>query len=116
MPIKFFTNLFSTGKKDKSGTQDAGPPDDQLPRTTLRRVSSSKSGKLKIKKEKSMQNITDDRVYVNPKNGTGIHNGKETLHSGNSVESDNVLDNTDEISVEEVVKEMYEVAYEQKKW
>lgn len=115
MPIKFFTNLFSTGKKDKSAAQDAGPPDDQLPRTTLRRVSSSKSGKLKIKKEKSVQNITDDSVYVNPKSGTGKRNGKETFHSGNSVGSDNVLDNSDEINVDEVIKEMYEVAHTQTK-
>lgn len=114
MPIKFFTNLFSTGKKEKPAAQDAGPPEDHLPRSTLRRVSSSKSGKLKIKKEKNLQNITDDSVYVNPKSGT-VQNGNEALQLVNSVGSDGVFDNTEEISVDEVLKEMYEVAHTQKK-
>lgn len=83
MSLNFLTKLF--GASAKHGNAAEKEVSAEPPEVPLRRVSTSKSGKLKVRKSKSSQNIKD-------------------VVFGAKQEDDDV-----EVSVEDVIKEIYEV-------
>lgn len=101
MPLKFFSNLFTS--KEKKKTSETGPPEDQYNHAPMRRLSSSKSGKLKIKKEKNSL-IIDDKFYAHP---------DETEKRPDSDRNDSVRNSKpyeEDINPDEVIQEIYDVA------
>lgn len=92
MSLNFFTKFFGGGKRASNGEKEAVVEPHPVP---IRRLSSSKSGKLKMRKVKSSQNIKDISFYVKPED-------EEVKQNVN----DDVEEN---ISAEDVIKEMYEV-------
>lgn len=95
MSLNFFTRFFN--KRTGSGENETPPEPKPVP---IRRLSSSKSGKLRIKKVKSSQNIKDIHFYAKPEDGDV------------PIKVEKVNNNTEQeenISVDEVIKEMYDV-------
>lgn len=99
MSLNFITRFFTGGKRSGSGDKETAAEPHPVP---IRRLSSSKSGKLKIRKVKSSQNIKDIHFYAKPEDGDGERvQGK--------VNSDEPSEEEENISVDDVIKEMYEV-------
>lgn len=90
--LNFFSSLFGGGKRRASLTEREGPREPHLP--PLRRLSSSKSGKLKMKKVKSAQNVRDISFSAKERDEERKVDGEPQDES---------------VTVEEVIKEMYEV-------
>lgn len=95
MSLNFLKKFFGGGKHDSNGEKEAVVEPHPVP---LRRLSSSKSGKLKMRKVKSSQNIKDISFYVKPE--------EEDNDQVKQKVSDDLEEN---ICAEDVIKEMYEV-------
>lgn len=94
MSLNFITRFFTGNKRSGSGGNDKETAAEPHP-VPLRRVSSSKSGKLKIRKVKSSQNIKDIHFYAKPD-----ESAPEKVDDEQQDENYNVDD---------VIREMYEV-------
>lgn len=98
MSLNFITRFFTGNKRSGSSGADKETAAEPHP-VPLRRVSSSKSGKLKIRKVKSSQNIKDIHFYAKPEDATD-ESAKEKVNNEQQEENYNVDD---------VIREMYEV-------
>lgn len=99
MSLNFLTRFF-TGKRSVNSEKEVVSDQQTVP---IRRLSTSKSGKLKMRKVKSSQNIKDISFYT--KTETEIATTEKVVSGKVEAEEEEVED----ISVEEVLKEMYEV-------
>lgn len=97
MSLNFFTRFFS-GNKATSGGDKEGVVEPQL--VPIRRLSTSKSGKLRMKKVKSSQSIKD----------ISFHHKRENENEDVKKEANDAEEG--DVSVEEVIKEMHEVVHQ----
>lgn len=95
MSLNFLTKFFGGGRRTNNGQNEVITEPHPVP---IRRLSSSKSGKLKMRKVKSSQNIKDISFYIKPES--------DNEQVKEKVKHDDVEEN---ITAEEVIKEIYEV-------
>lgn len=92
MPLKDILHAFSKTKKKTDKTEDNNTASTNSCNLNERRLSSSKSGKMKMKKTTESRNINDSKIFDKQENNS---DGKE-----------------EDIVIDDVIKDLYDISFE----